>query len=89
MEQVHVFALGAYPKKDFNEPFDGIVYSVMVSMGFATTENILYAMKGGLEVALLRMVMSVPAHATFAVLMGYLLDCPNSEEIKGCCGCTG
>ncbi|MBI4428124.1 MAG: PrsW family intramembrane metalloprotease [Ignavibacteriales bacterium] len=63
----------AYPKKDFNEPFDGIVYSVMISMGFATTENILYVMMRGLEVALLRMVMSVPAHATFAVLMGYFV----------------
>ncbi|MBI3005932.1 MAG: PrsW family intramembrane metalloprotease [Ignavibacteriales bacterium] len=63
----------AYPKRDFNEPFDGIVYSVMISMGFATTENILYVMQGGLGVALLRMVMSVPAHATFAVLMGYFV----------------
>jgi RsiW-degrading membrane proteinase PrsW (M82 family) len=25
-----------YPNKNFNEPFDGIVYAVMVSMGFAT-----------------------------------------------------
>ncbi len=24
----------------FNEPFDGIMYAVMVSMGFAATENI-------------------------------------------------
>ena len=32
----------AYKKDDFNEPFDGIVYCVMVSMGFATFENILY-----------------------------------------------
>ena len=63
----------AYPKKDFNEPFDGIVYSVMVSMGFATTENILYVMSGGWEIALLRMFVSVPMHATFAVLMGYFV----------------
>src|SRR5690606_1097257 len=25
----------------YNEPFDGIVYSVMVSMGFAATENLM------------------------------------------------
>jgi RsiW-degrading membrane proteinase PrsW (M82 family) len=30
----------AFPKKEFNEPFDGITYSVMVGMGFATLENI-------------------------------------------------
>jgi protease PrsW len=61
----------AYPKKAFDEPMDGIVYSVMVSMGFATLENVLYVQQGGLQVALLRMFLSVPAHAAFAVLMGY------------------
>ena len=30
----------AQPRKAFNEPYDGIVYAVMVSMGFACTENI-------------------------------------------------
>ena len=34
----------AYPKEDFNEPFDGITYSVMVSMGFATLENLMYVL---------------------------------------------
>ncbi|MDH5399450.1 MAG: PrsW family glutamic-type intramembrane protease [Cyclobacteriaceae bacterium] len=60
-----------YPHKEFNEPFDGIVYAVMISMGFATLENILYVADGGLGVALLRMFTAVPAHATFAVMMGY------------------
>lgn len=61
----------AYRKKAFNEPFDGIVYAVMVSMGFATIENIGYVAQGGVVTALLRMFLSVPAHASFAVLMGY------------------
>lgn len=66
----------AYRRKSFDEPFDGIVYSVMVSMGFATLENILYVTSSaqygqGYQVALLRMFLSVPAHATFGVLMGY------------------
>jgi protease PrsW len=63
----------AYPKPEFDEPFDGIVYSVMVGMGFATIENIVYVMEHGLTTALVRMFLSVPAHATFAVLMGYSL----------------
>ena len=62
-----------YKKPDFNEPFDGIVYTVMVGMGFATLENILYVFHGGLEVALWRMFTAVPAHATFAILMGFYL----------------
>ncbi len=63
----------AQPKKDFNEPFDGIIYAVMVSMGFAAVENILYVFRGGYEVALLRAITAIPAHATFAILMGYFM----------------
>lgn len=62
-----------FTHKEFDEPFDGITYAVMVSMGFATLENILYVMQGGMQVALMRMVTAVPAHATFGVLMGYFM----------------
>ena len=61
----------AYSKKSFDEPLDGIVYAVMISMGFATVENIGYVMQHGIAVAFVRMFLSVPAHATFAVMMGY------------------
>ena len=63
----------AQPRNHFNEPFDGIVYSVMVSMGFAATENIFYVMEGGINVALLRAFTAIPAHATFGILMGYFM----------------
>lgn len=68
--------LYSYNKKSFDEPLDGIVYSIMVGMGFATLENLLYVLKyaevgQGLEVGLKRMFLSVPAHGTFAVVMGY------------------
>ncbi|MCK0109916.1 PrsW family glutamic-type intramembrane protease [Flavobacteriaceae bacterium S0825] len=63
----------AQPRKGFNEPFDGIVYAVMVSMGFAAVENLFYVLQGGIEVALIRAVTAIPAHATFAVLMGYYM----------------
>ena len=61
----------AYPKKSFDEPLDGIVYGVMIGMGFATLENILYVQKFGIQTGFLRMFLSVPAHAGFGVLMGY------------------
>jgi RsiW-degrading membrane proteinase PrsW (M82 family) len=63
----------AYRKPEFDEPFDGIVYSVMVAMGFATLENILYVMEHGMGTAILRMFLSVPAHACFGIVMGYYL----------------
>ncbi|MDZ4715022.1 MAG: PrsW family glutamic-type intramembrane protease [Cytophagales bacterium] len=72
-----------YNNPHFNEPFDGIVYSVMVGMGFATFENILYVSEGGMEVAVLRMFTAVPAHATFAVLMGYFLGKAKFEHKRG------
>ncbi len=63
----------AQPNKAFNEPFDGIIYAVMVSMGFAATENIFYVLEGGYQTALLRAFTAVPAHATFGILMGYYM----------------
>jgi RsiW-degrading membrane proteinase PrsW (M82 family) len=63
----------AQKNKEFNEPFDGIVYCLVVSMGFAATENIFYVLEGGIEVALLRAFTAVPAHATFGIIMGYFM----------------
>lgn len=63
----------AYRKPSFNEPFDGIVYSVMIAMGFATLENLIYVIYGGIDVALLRMFTAVPMHASAAIIMGFFL----------------
>ncbi|MEQ8240752.1 MAG: PrsW family glutamic-type intramembrane protease [Cyclobacteriaceae bacterium] len=62
-----------YNNKNFDEPADGIVYSVMIGMGFATAENIAYVFNGGIDVGILRMFTAVPAHATFAIMMGYFV----------------
>ncbi|HLZ87096.1 MAG TPA: PrsW family glutamic-type intramembrane protease [Puia sp.] len=66
-----VLRLYAYPKRVFREPFDGVVYGVMIGMGFATVENIEYVHKFGLETGVSRFFLAIPAHAAFAVLMGY------------------
>jgi RsiW-degrading membrane proteinase PrsW (M82 family) len=66
-----VLRLYAYPKKVFREPFDGVVYGVMIGMGFATVENIEYVLKFGLQTGISRFFLAIPAHAAFAVLMGY------------------
>lgn len=60
-----------YPHDEFDEPMDGIVYAVMIGMGFATLENILYAINFGTDTILVRMFTAVPAHAVFAIIMGY------------------
>lgn len=54
----------------FNYRFDGIVYAVFVSLGFAAFENIQYVLHYGLSVALPRALLAVPGHMAFAVYMG-------------------
>jgi protease PrsW len=64
----------AFPRKEFNEPMDGIVYSVMISMGFAAMENIMYVQANpseGFVIALARAFTAVPAHGLFAIAMGF------------------
>lgn len=66
-----------WKNKNFNEPFDGIVYGVFVSLGFAGIENILYILNtkyGGIHTALARAIFSVPAHALFGLFMGYYMS---------------
>jgi RsiW-degrading membrane proteinase PrsW (M82 family) len=66
-----VLRLYAYRLRVFAEPFDGILFSVMIGMGFATVENIEYVSQFGLETGVSRFFLAIPAHAAFAVLMGY------------------
>ncbi|HBL76330.1 MAG: hypothetical protein A2W90_08325 [Bacteroidetes bacterium GWF2_42_66] len=58
---------------DFNEKFDGIVYAVFVSMGFAAIENVMYVFDYGLETGLVRALTAVPAHFLFGVTMGFYI----------------
>ncbi len=55
---------------NFNYRFDGIVYAVFVSLGFAAFENIKYVFTYGLAVAAPRALLSIPGHMSFAVFMG-------------------
>ncbi len=69
-----------FPKPAFNEPFDGIVYSVMIGLGFATLENVFYVFQYGVGVGILRMFTAVPMHAVFGVLMGYYVGMAKFQE---------
>lgn len=62
-----------WTKEDFNYTYDSIVYAVFVSLGFATVENIVAALANNNNVLLLikRSLLTVPAHAFFAISSGY------------------
>jgi protease PrsW len=55
----------------FDHYYDGVLYAVCVSMGFAALENVLYVIDGGYSVAMTRAVLAVPGHMLFAVPMGF------------------
>ena len=75
-----------YPHKEFDEPYDGIMYGVAVSLGFAAIENVMYVVSaddGAFSTALLRMFTAVPGHAMFGVIMGYFVGRAKFLEGKG------
>ncbi len=57
--------------KHFNSLFDGLIYAVFVSLGFAAYENITYVLSTGTHTALIRAFSAVPGHMFNAVFMGY------------------
>jgi len=67
--------------KEFNHIYDAIVYAVFVSLGFATFENLLYVFSGGIWVALIRAVLSVPGHVFDGIFMGYFYGISKQAQI--------
>lgn len=63
-----------YIHKVFDDYYDGILYAVACSLGFATLENFLYLwVYDSIEIAIWRAVLPVSGHALFAVVMGFCL----------------
>ena len=68
-----VIKIFIYNNKHFDERMDGIVYTIVASLGFACLENIMYVSEGGLFVALIRSFTAVPLHAFCSGIMGYYI----------------
>ena len=66
----------SYNDKEFDQLYDIVLYSVIVGLGFACLENILYVLQdgSGLIIAIFRAITAVPAHACFQTFMGYYLS---------------
>lgn len=68
-----------YKHKEFDEPYDGIIYAVMISLGFATLENFFYLFSaffksqfvGILGTGISRVIFAVPMHTACGAIMGY------------------
>jgi len=68
---------------EFNFRFDGVVYAVFVSMGFALWENISYVISYGFSTALVRAVTAVPGHCCFGVFMGLFYGMAKKLSVRG------
>jgi protease PrsW len=71
-----------YQHVELDEPFDGIVYGVAVSLGFASVENIFYLFANGIEHAMARALLPVSSHALFGVIMGFYIGKAKFTEGK-------
>jgi protease PrsW len=68
----------AFHQKEFKTAYDGIIYGVTASLGFALIENLLYIFvyydgEESMMVAIGRMFSAIPAHGLMGVFMGYYI----------------
>ena len=75
--------LRTWKNRNFDCLFDGLVYAVAVSAGFALLENVIYLFGYGVGAVLLRAVVSVPAHICFAVIMGTWYSAAKNCQLMG------
>ena len=61
----------AVRSRQMNEPMDGIIYAVAAALGFATVENVLYALWLGPAILVARAFTSTLAHLALSGLVGY------------------
>lgn len=66
-----VVRLSIYYHPEFDEPIDALVYCAAAALGFASLENVIYALREGQEVLYLRALLSVPGHLLFSAIWGF------------------
>lgn len=79
----------SWNSREFNCHYDGVVYAVFVSLGFALWENISYVLNFGLSTAIARGVTAIPGHACFGVFMGVFYGIAKKCDFAGDKGKTG
>lgn len=79
-----------FSKPGFNGPLDSIVYSMIISMGFVFSGNILYlTLPIYPEIDMFYAFTVIPANLFFAVIMGFFIGMGKSRENKFVDSMTG
>ncbi len=75
-----------HKNKHFNYLFDGIVYSVFLSLGYAVAENVHFLIQNDAELMAAKLLTSIPCHLFVGILMGayytmwHVRFCANAVE---------
>lgn len=83
LSKLLAFMFVVWRNPNFDHRYDGIVYAVAVSLGFAGLENIMYVLNFGTQVSIGRAIFAIPGHATFGVFMGTALSRAKHCVLKG------
>jgi RsiW-degrading membrane proteinase PrsW (M82 family) len=71
----------AFRSRHFDEPYDGMVYASLASMGFAAYDGAWHLFRhGATAVWITRVLLALPAHLFFAALWGYALG--RAKQVK-------
>ena len=73
----------SWNNSEFNCQFDGVVYAVFTSLGFAIWENISYVLTFGFSAAVIRALTAIPGHACFGVFMGVFYGIAKKYDMRG------
>ncbi|MBQ4633772.1 MAG: PrsW family intramembrane metalloprotease [Bacilli bacterium] len=65
--------LFGWKEENLDETYDIVLYCMLVALGFATLENILYSLDGTLSTAIMRLFTAVPGHVIDGAFMGYFV----------------
>ena len=79
-----------YTKAEFKTPVDGIIFGVMISMGFATMNNILFFFNiPDLSVNMANAFSAGPANVIFGVMMGFFVGLGKLRKMRFIDSMTG
>jgi protease PrsW len=79
-----------YTRAEFKTPVDGIIFGVMISMGFATMNNILVFINiPDLNVNVVNALTAGPANVIFGVLMGFFIGLGKLRKMRFIDSMTG
>lgn len=85
-----ILKIYCFPNKDFRSPLDGMVYSIMIAMGFATLNNILILVNiPHLSVNYLNALTAGPANIIFGGMMGFFIGLGKLRKMRWIDSMTG